>query len=176
MDDLADGEYLAQCLRYEPDTGVLIWRERPASHFKTARACRVWNTTFAGREAGTARATCRAINLDGRKYKAHRIIWLLVHGSWPNDMLDHIDGNPLNNRAENLREVSNQQNQYNRGANANNTSGFKGVFWDKPAGKWRAQLYHNRKSIFLGHYATPEDAAAAYADGAKRYAREFARV
>jgi hypothetical protein len=76
----------------------------------------------------------------------------------------------------NLREATNAQNQYNRGANKNNTSGYKGVYWDKPRKKWRAQIMHNKKTVFLGHFNDTKDAAVAYAEGAKRYAREFARI
>jgi hypothetical protein len=170
-----DATYARACLDYEPETGRLVWRVRPERHFSTARAASTWNSRYAGRDAGSV-ARCVSISIAGRQYKAHRLAWLLFYGDWPDGAIDHADGNPQNNAIGNLRIATNQQNQFNRGLSRSNTSGFKGVCWDKPRGRWRAQLTHNGRSVFLGHYATPEEAAAAYAEGAKRYAREFART
>jgi hypothetical protein len=92
-------------------------------------------------------------------------------------MLDHIDGDPRNNRIENLRPCTNAQNQYNGPRKSHNKSGHKGVVFCKGYRlPWRARIVVNKQVIELGHYATPEEAAAAYAEGAKQYAREFARV
>jgi len=72
--------------------------------------------------------------------------------------------------------ATNKQNQYNAKLSRRNKSGFKGVCWDKAARRWRATISHNRRGVFLGHYDTTEEAAAAYAEGARRYAKEFARL
>lgn len=169
-----DRTYVAECLSLNPASGTLTWRSRPEHHFKTPRARNTWNSRYAGSEAGT-RARCVSVNLGGSIHKAHRLAWLLFYGSWPEGAVDHIDGNPCNNAIANLRLATNQQNQFNRGPSRNNTSGYKGVCWDKPRGLWRAQIVVDRKSVFLGHYDAPEQAAAAYAEGARRYAKEFAR-
>lgn len=170
-----DRAYADECFDYDPDTGCLRWRVRPEHHFGTSRARNTWNTRYAGAEAGSANAQRVSVKIAGRQYKLHRIAWLLAYGGWPDGQLDHVDGNPLNNALTNLRLATNQQNQFNRGLSRANTSGFKGVCWDKPRGRWRAQLCREGRSVFFGHYSTPEEAAAAYADGAKLYAKEFAR-
>ena len=168
--------YAEACLVYEAESGALIWRVRPREHFTSARAHAAWNSRWAGKPAGSCDGKRVQIKLDGRLYKAHRIVWLLSYGVWPKQDIDHADGDPANNKVSNLRLATNQQNQFNRGASKRNTSGYKGVYWDKPSSKWRAQICYNRRSVFLGHYDTPEEAAVAYAEGAKRYAREFARI
>lgn len=168
--------YLQECFSYNADTGALCWKTRPRSHFANDRACSVFNARYAGTEAGSANAKRAAVKVSNRLYKVHRIAWAIFYGEHPTQQIDHINGDPLDNRIANLRLATNQQNQYNRGVNKNSTSGLKGVYWDKPVQRWRAQIVHNRASVFLGHYATSEEAAAAYAEGAKRYAREFARV
>lgn len=168
--------FAEECFEYDPATGCLRWRVRPEHHFSSARACNSWNGKYAGREAGNSNRQRVSVCVDGTRYKAHRVAWLLAYGVWPEGGIDHVDGNPLNNALANLRLATNQQNQFNRGLSRANTSGYKGVCWDKPRARWRAQLYYNARSVFLGHYDTPEEAAAAYAEGAKLYAREFARV
>ena len=90
--------------------------------------------------------------------------------------IDHIDGNGLNNRRENLRIVTKAQNQHNRKKSANNTSGFKGVFWHRAAGKWAAAIRLNGKRSHLGLYVRPEDAHAAYQSASERLHGEFGRV
>jgi hypothetical protein len=82
-------------------------------------------------------------------YMVHRLVWLYHHGFMP-PMLDHIDGNPVNNRIENLRIATATQNQQNKGMQKNNTSGIKGISFFKPSRKWRAQIKVNGKNIYLG--------------------------
>lgn len=79
----------------------------------------------------------------------------------------------MNNRIANLREATAAENQRNRGKNLNNTSGYKGVYWDKPVSKWRAQLSLHRRSVFFGYFDTPEAAARAYQEGARKIHGEF---
>jgi hypothetical protein len=75
--------------------------------------------------------------------------------------VDHIDGNPLNNQKNNLRYATNQQNQWNSKLKKNNTSGHRGVSWDRQNKKWIAQAMHNRKLIKIGRYAKLADAVQA---------------
>lgn len=79
-------------------------------------------------------------NLNGQKYLAHRIAFLLYHKRWPVDEIDHIDGNPANNKIENIREVDRKTNHKNMKRNAKNTSGLMGVDWSKAKKKWRARI------------------------------------
>jgi len=90
--------------------------------------------------------------------------------------IDHINGNGLDNRRENLRLAGRGQNQCNRGKQSNNTSGFKGVTWHKNLNKWEAGISISGKRYHVGFYKTPEAAARAYDDAAKKYHGEFARL
>lgn len=89
---------------------------------------------------------------------------------------DHADGDKLNNQCSNLRTASLSENNRNRGIGKYNTSGFKGVGWDKPRRKWRAQIRHDGKSCYLGLFDNIEDAARAYDAKAKEIHGEFAKI
>ncbi len=109
----------AAFLRYEPDTGRLVWLVDRPPRMK------------AGDEAGCVRndGRYRTLVLHQKRYYAHRVIWQLVHGPIADGLcIDHIDGNGLNNRIENLRVVSLATNQRNRVVSRNNTTGVSGVF------------------------------------------------
>jgi hypothetical protein len=90
--------------------------------------------------------------------------------------VDHRDGDGLNNTRRNLRLASDSQNQWNRRASKNNTSGFIGVIWDKPRQKWRAQLNVRGRQIFVGRFNSAEDAAHARDCIAKNHHGEFAAL
>lgn len=115
----------------------------------------------------------RAVKVGDRTMtvRMHRVI-LSAH---PDALVDHINGNGLDNRKANLRVATNSQNLANRGAQRNNTSGFKGVTWNKAAGKWQASLKLNGNRWYLGLHNTAEDASAAYQEAARRAFGEFAR-
>lgn len=108
-----------------------------------------------------------AAKVQGKQIYLHRFLTGLP-------MTDHHDGNPLNNRRENLRRCTNQQNQFNRKKQAS-SSRFKGVTWDKRSSRWLAQIQHNNRNNFLGYHATEEAAAAAYRTAAVQLFGEFAR-
>jgi len=105
----------------------------------------------------------------------HRIVYWLSTGEDPN-YIDHIDGNPENNAIENLRPCNQSQNNANTGINKANTSGYKGVTWNKSCGKWHAQIKDNKKRVYLGVYDDIKDAAKAYDDAAVRIYGEFAKT
>ena len=75
---------------------------------------------------------------------------------------DHINHNPSDNRISNLRELNHQENIQHQQLSPRNTSGFKGVSWNKPTNKWRADIMLNNKKLFLGYFDTKEDAYSAY--------------
>jgi hypothetical protein len=110
------------------------------------------------------------------RVKIHHVI-ADRHG-WIRDgrQIDHIDGNGLNNCSSNLRIVTLAQNQYNQKLSKNNKSGFKGVYWDREFGKWRANIRFNGKLKHLGRFDDPIEAAKAYNDAALEYFGEFARL
>lgn len=91
-------------------------------------------------------------------------------------VVDHINGDTLDNRRSNLRLCTNPENLRNRGKSKANTSGFKGVFWDKKLRRWRAAIDYNRKKINLGVYPTAELAALAYDKAARKYHGDFSKT
>ena len=129
-----------------------------------------------GNEAGGENAEgYRIISINRKLYKAHRLIWLMTHGSMPSGQIDHKNGCKADNRIENLRLVTPSENKRNSGAYANNSSGYKGVSWHKSGRKWQAKIRTNGKQKYLGLYATAEDAAAAYAKASKEQHGEYGR-
>lgn len=112
----------------------------------------------------------------GVDIKVHRIIWALVHGYWPELIIDHKDGNRLNNRIENLRETNFNGNLRNMRIPSHNTSGIKGVGFCKQTKKWTCSIHVNNKKIWLGRYDTKEEAAKVYEEASKKYHGEFGRV
>lgn len=105
---------------------------------------------------------------------AHRAAWAIHYGEIPQQHIDHIDGNKLNNRIENLRICTHNQNQHNQGIRVTNKSGYKGVSFMKSLGKWQAQICCNSKVKHLGFFMGKEDAAHAYDRAALEIHGEFA--
>ena len=90
--------------------------------------------------------------------------------------VDHINGDTLDNRKENLRICSIAENQWNRGKSRNNTSGYKGVCWHKGNNKWIANITVNKKTINLGSFDSPELAYNAYCESAKKLHGDFYNI
>lgn len=158
-----------QLLRYEPETGRLFWRERPRELCESDRIHRSWNTKWAGRQAFLSlRANpandyaCYIGAILNVKCKAHRVAWAIFHGEWP-DEIDHINGDPLDNRIVNLRSVSHRENAANRRTPTNNKSGHMGVQWAERHGKWLAVIKVPGKTgnRHIGLFDNVEDAAQA---------------
>ena len=142
--------------------GALVWRERPLAHFKNARAQVVWNARYAGLRAGwISRDGYVGVKVCGRTFKAHRVIWAIHHGYWPDDQIDHINGDRTDNQLANLRSVSNEENQRNKGRRSDNTSGATGVYWDGRRSKWCAQIKTNGRNRTLGRFDNVADAISA---------------
>jgi len=115
------------------------------------------------------------IRVKGKRYRAHRLAWFYVHGIWPTNQIDHINGNKEDNRIANLRDVPQTHNQWNSFRRRDNTSGYKGVRWHKASKKWSTSIRINGKNEWLGTYSTPEKAHEAYCKAAKESRGEFAR-
>jgi hypothetical protein len=111
----------------------------------------------------------------GRKKQRTLLMHRLIMDAPVGLCVDHIDHDPLNNTRGNLRLATNAQNQANR-QKVTAASGYKGVAFHKPNGRWRAAIRHNGKNHHLGVYDTPEEASAAYAKGAERLFGEFAYI
>lgn len=143
--------------------GVLYWRER--------RSIRIQ----CGDPAGAVVNGYLKTGINGRTYLNHRLIFLMQNG-WLPPSIDHIDGNPLNNKPENLRPANKSENACNTGLSVLNTSGYKGVSFNKRSGKWVAHIRKNQRGTWLGRYDTPEEASQAYAAAAATLHGEFARL
>lgn len=156
-------EEARQLLDYNPETGTFTWR---VGRRGTARV-----GSIAGRMDSGGYIQ---ISVNGKRYQAHRLAWLVTYGVEPQEHIDHIDGNPSNNRLNNLREASYAQNCRNRRINSNSTSGYKGVSWAQSDKKWRAGIRVDNKLIYLGGFDTPEEAYAAYCKAAVQFHGEFA--
>jgi hypothetical protein len=169
-----------QLLDYDPKTGVFRWKVRTVDMFaadatKSAEAnCLAWNSRHAGNSAGTSVKGYVVISIFGRRYLAHRLAWLLIHGEWPSSDLDHIDLDKSCNRISNLRKATPSQNQANKRAR-DSASGFKGIYWDTRKRKWRAQIRKDKKRYHLGLFDAPKDAHLAYQKAAELLHGEFAR-
>lgn len=172
---LPSPELLRQLLRYDPETGKLFWRTRGVEYFKSGfhgieAHCASWNTKYAGREAGSANTSRGqiAVALVGTKVLAHRAIWAMCYSEWP-AIIDHIDGDPGNNRLSNLRNVTQQENMRNMAMLACNTSGHTGVAWMRHRSKWRAFISVDDRQIHLGSFRIKQDAIAARKAAEREY-------
>jgi len=148
-----------ELFEYDPETGELIRR------------------VSRGRSPQGAIAGCLdrdgylLLKIDGLNYKAHRVAWLYAHGAWPADQLDHINGKRSDNRIANLRLASHAENSRNRYRSRNNTSGYKGVDFNR--GRWRALIGTGGKNLHLGYFSSAAEAHAAYCRAAQELFGEF---
>lgn len=168
--DLPSPELLRKLLRYDSCTGKLHWRVRPLDMFPNEASGRIWNTRFAEKEA-FSELTYKGY-LRGRflykKYLAHRVVWAISHGAWPNGQIDHVNGNRSDNRIENLRDVTPSENARNSAIGVNNTSGTIGVCWDKRIKKWSARTYIDGGCQNLGSFVDKNDAIRARKEAEKK--------
>lgn len=140
-----------EVLDYEPVTGNLVWR-KPVS-----RSVKVGDIAGTTKDNGYMQ-----VRVGGRKYYAHRLVWLHVHGCWPSE-IDHINGVRSDNRIANLRDIAHAENCQNiRQRKPSNKVGLLGVDRRKGSGKYRAAIKLDDKQIHIGHFSTAEDAHAAY--------------
>ena len=163
-------KYLHEILKYDPDTGIFIWKNR-------SDVLPWWNSKHEGKIAGSIHVKgYRYILINKKSYKAHRLAWLFVYGEWPKDQIDHINMFKDDNRIKNLRIANNSQNQANTSKRKTNKSGFKGVSWSKRSEKWKSQITINNKVVGLGYFECPEIAHLVYSEHADKYRGEFART
>lgn len=167
---LPSQEYLNSVLNYCPETGILTWKNRNEDHFKSPGAFKAWNTRFSGKKAGSPHSQgYRQVNLDGKVYLAHRVIWTMVHGDLCANDVDHINGNRSDNRLENLRSVSRSVNLRNSATKGAGATGVCGVSLHKATGKYRAYVTVDGKQIHLGFFNGIDSAIAARAEANKTY-------
>jgi hypothetical protein len=155
---------LLEHLSYNPETGALI------------RKIKSGKNTRLGICGGIDTLGYVQVQVLGKMWRAHRLIWLLTYGEMPKFQVDHVNGVRHDNRLSNLRQASNAENMRNRGATSANTSGFKGVTFNKNSGKWMAQIMCNGKNTYLGLHSSAKLAHAAYVVAANNMHNSFART
>jgi hypothetical protein len=158
-------EYLTQLLNYDPDSGVFTWLvdQRQAG-------------LRAGHQAGCETRKRRIICIDYRNYPEHHLAWLFMTGSLPAEQINHANRRTSDNRWRNLRAATHQENCWTRGKYRNNTSGYKGVSWNKRKHLWRAYIKADAKQEHLGYFETKENAARSYNAAAIKYFGKFAML
>lgn len=161
-DDLT-AAYVRSILHYNRRTGVFCWKVR-------RKGIRV------GDVAGDLRKGYRRIGIDFHRYRAARLAWLYVTGSWPTHEVDHKNRNKSDDRFSNLRPATHAQNLRNVAIKRNNTSGVKGVSWDRSRRKWVAMITVHGHQKNLGRFNTKTGARNAYRSAAANLHGEFARV
>lgn len=168
---ISEKEYFKSLLDYDPVSGSFTWKSRP----KTCKSNNIFNSLFAGKKAGNvhgckrSKTTYVAIKVCGKTYKAHRIAFIIMTGSAP-EQVDHIDKNGMNNSWVNLRASDSKDNSRNLPMQTSNRSGFIGVNWHKAAKKWQARAVSREgKRVDLGRYDDINQAIAVR----KQYEKEF---
>jgi hypothetical protein len=153
---------LRELLHYDAKTGEFHWL-KPRGRIR------------AGAVAGTLDSQgYRRIIINGRIYRAHHLAWFYMKGKWCPLVMDHRDGDPANNRWNNLRSATRSQNSANRRLHRNNACGLKGV--SAYGRRWCATICKNGRIRHLGIFPTPQAAHAAYVAAARELFGEFART
>lgn len=154
---------LQKLIDYDPSTGIVRWKLRDG-YLR-------WNAKYAGKIAGSLKKSDGYMNIgiNGQTLRLHRVIWILMNGDDSFEHIDHINGIRTDNRLENLRAVSRQQNMQNRPLSYMNTSGHIGVSWNRSAQKWQAQIKYSRRSFYLGLFDDLEKAVEVRKEAETRF-------
>jgi hypothetical protein len=132
-------------LQYNPETGVIIWIKNKGPK------------KVIGKNAGGIKPDGYVhIKFNNKTYKAHRVAWYLHYGVWPTNHIDHINGIKNDNRINNLRDVTNQQNLLNQKRHREKT--VKYYYFYKKGQKWKVQTQINNKRTYFGYFETEEKA------------------
>lgn len=149
-------EYLYNILNYNKDTGIFTWNKRNNKSF---------NTNFYNKEAGTiGNHGYLAIKVLNKMYLAHRLAWFYIYRLWPDNDIDHINNNRLDNRIINLREATRKENQQNlkKCYSTNKSTGLLGSSFNKKREKYESHITINYIKYSLGFFDTAEDAHNVY--------------
>jgi len=157
MKEILTHEKLKELIEYNPETGIMNWIVNRPGIRSDGIVGYVTSQGYVG------------VELLGRKYYIHRLIWFYVTGSWPTHVMDHRNGNRADNRWSNLREATLSENSRNRSMLRKNKTGYKGV---RRRGKnvWIARIggLHGIGQETIGRFDSPEAAAKAYEEESQR--------
>jgi len=157
MTETVTATRLRELLDFDPLTGVFLWKVNRRGNSRAG--------DVAGKQTTQG---YRSIRVDGRDYQAHRLAWLYVHGAWPEQQIDHLNGQRSDNRLANLRDVSGSINQQNRRVASRGKSSPLGVYWidNNPGnpvpGHWYARITVRRRLVTIGKFSSTEAAHQAY--------------
>jgi len=148
---------IREAMSYDPNTGSMTWLERHVSLFsdserRTAKhKAANWNSKHAGKEAFTSIGNhgYRTGTLNQKRLLLHRVAYFKQTGKWPTHLIDHINGNKLDNRWCNIRNVNAAQNVYNR-KSFGETCDYVGVSWNNALKGYMARVHYNGKSHYCG--------------------------
>jgi hypothetical protein len=156
-------ELLCQLVRHDAASGTIYWLHRPETMFARRQDFLRWNGRFEGRLAFNAPVGQGYLGgrIHNKNFFAHRVIWALQYGEWPDRDIDHINGDRADNRILNLRLATRAENARNRGANKGTASLYAGVSWHGASRKWRARATIEGRRVSLGLFPREADAALA---------------
>ena len=154
-------EELLKRFSYNPSTGELSSKN--------------WRPNIKARVLTAKRNGYIYVRINKVAFSAHRIIWVLHHGSWPSIMIDHINGDKTDNRIANLREASDYENQYNAKKQIRNKSGFKGISFRPSTNRWRAAIRQGGRVVYEKTFLHLKDAVIHIQSKRKELHNEFAR-
>lgn len=168
-------DVLHQLFSYNPEAGTFHWKARPDHMFENGalsseQRARQWNNRHAGKATFTTALPTghRYTSINYVKFLAHRVAWKMHYGVDP-DVIDHINGDPSDNRIANLRSVPQKINCRNAVRRKNNTSGAMGVYFHRQNQKWAARIMVDRKNVSLGLYRTFDEAVSARKEAELKY-------
>jgi hypothetical protein len=154
-------DQLRELVHYDPDTGEMRWLKPRSNRIKVGDLCG-WTMSHG----------YRGVFIAGEYRLVHRLAWLYMTGEWPEYEVDHVNRDKSDNRWVNLRLASHTENSKNGPRRSHNRSGLKGITEHRD-GRWKAQIMLNRRQIYLGLFATKEDAHKAYCEASAKYHGTF---
>lgn len=144
-------DYLKNIIDYNRKTGSFIWKVKIGNRIKSGDVAGSFN-----KASGYIH-----IQINGKKYQAHRLAWLYEYGYMPKEHIDHKNHNRKDNRITNLRDVKQKENNKNASKRKDNTSGVTGVHWCKQHNRWKSIINVDGKNKFLGRFVDFSDAVNA---------------
>lgn len=155
---MIDQETVKKLFHYDAESGMLLWR------YGNGRNVKPWQEVKALNSQGYY-----TVKINGTSYRVHRLIWLYVHGNFPDKYIDHKNRVRNDNRLCNLRDVNTTDNAQNISLPSHNKSGHIGVSWIKSHNCWTVFVKVNKKNKWLGYYKNLDDAVAARKAGEKQH-------